>query len=135
MKKLFVLAAMILSFSVMTVSVSAQAKASADKATQVQTQQTQPTANGNVVDKNHDGICDHQQTKGKTGNCTKFVDKNNDGKCDNCVNGTCSKGNCSGKCASKENCGAKGSCNGCSMNHQKGNGNCQMGKSAQPEKK
>ena len=130
MKKLFVLAALILGFTVMITTVSAQTKASSDKSTAVQTQKS-----GNVVDNNHDGICDHQQAKGKSGGCTKFVDKNNDGKCDNCVNGTCSKGNCSGKCAPKGNCGTKGSCNGCGNHDGKGKGACMNGKAVQPEKK
>ena len=134
MKKLFVLAAMFLSFSVMTISVSAQAKASADKATQVQTQPSGQTVNGNAVDKTNNGVCNHQQAKAKSGNCSKFVDKNGDGKCDNCTGGTCSKGACSGKCAPQGNCCAKGSGNGCGMKHN-GNGSCQMGKTVQPEKK
>jgi len=130
MKKLFVLAALFLGFTLTTNTLSAQTKATPDKSTTVQAHKS-----GNVVDKNKDGICDHQQTKGKTSGCTKFVDKNNDGKCDNCVNGACSKGNCNGKSASTGNCGTKSSCNGCGNHGGKGNSPCTPAKTAQPEKK
>lgn len=130
MKKLFVLATLFLGITMMTNSVLAQTKSNPGKSTTAQAQKS-----GNVVDKNNDGICDHQQTKGKTGGCTKFVDKNSDGKCDNCVNGTCSKGNCNGKSASTGNCGVKGSCSGCGVHSGKGNSSCTPGKSTQPEKK
>ena len=134
MKKLFVLATMILSFSVMTLNVSAQTKTSADKSTQVQTQQTGPAMNGNCANNPNKGACNYQQCKGKTGNCDKFIDKNGDGKCDNCTGGTCSKGKCSGKGAPKGDCCGKGSGNGCGMQHH-GNGPCQINKTAQPVKK
>ena len=130
MRKVFILATLLLGFAVMTTTVSAQTKSTAGKATKIQTQKS-----GNNVDNNRDGICDHQQVKGKTGNCTKFVDKNNDGKCDNCVNGTCSKGNCNGKCAPQGNCAARSSCNGCNKHNGKGNGASVQTKTGQPEKK
>lgn len=130
MKKLFVLATLFLGLTMMTSTLSAQTQATSGKSTSVQAQKS-----GNVVDKNNDGVCDHQQTKGKTGGCTKFVDKNNDGKCDNCVNGTCSKGNCNAKSASKGNCGTKATCGGCGSHSGKGNNACTPAKTTQPEKK
>lgn len=123
MKKMIVLAGLILGFSVMTMSVSAQAAASADKSTTVQSQQASPASQGKFVDTNKDGICDNHQNSVKNGKCTNFIDKNGDGKCDNCKgDGTCVKGNCCGKEMGKGNCCPSKSGQG--MQKQAGKENC-----------
>jgi hypothetical protein len=92
MKRLVVLAGLILGFSIITMSVSAQTTAASDKSATTQTQKAAPACQGKTVDTNNDGACVNHQKDGKTANCTQYVDKNGDGKCDNCQGkGTCIK--------------------------------------------
>lgn len=105
MKRLFVLAGLILGFSIIAMSVSAQTSATSDKSAGIQTQQPAKACQGKTVDTNKDGACVNHQKDGKTANCTQYVDKNGDGKCDNCQGkGTCVKGTCIGKGDAKANC-------------------------------
>jgi hypothetical protein len=127
MKKVMILAGLVIGFSLMTMTVSAQ-KANTTNTKSNQTQQAAPVK-GQFVDSNHDGICDNHQGMMKNGKCANFVDKNNDGKCDNCQ-AKCGQGNacCKGK-GQSTGCGQ-----GMGMKNQHGQGNCPMQNSSKPAK-
>lgn len=125
MKKLIVLAGLVLGFSFITMTLTAQT-ASPDKSANAQSQQSSAGAKGTFVDNNKDGVCDHHQATGKGDGCTKFVDKDGDGKCDTCLGkGNCVKGNgCKGN--AKAGCCPK-SCQGNGNHHGNGSGSCGQG--------
>jgi hypothetical protein len=124
MKRVIILAGLILGFSVMTMSVSAQT-ASTDKAKDTKEQQAAPATKGQFTDANKDGVCDNYQSKAKNGKCANFTDKNKDGICDNCLGkGNCQKGNCCGKGSGNMNCNGNGPGKGCGPGMQNRGGNC-----------
>jgi len=123
MKKVIVLASLILGFTLTSMSVSAQTAAKTATPQKQQTTQTTQTQKSKFIDQNHDGVCDRHQ-KGKNMQCGSFTDKNGDKICDNCQGkGTCTKGtscprtaDCKSACPSSQGkscCGQHGK-TGCS---------------------
>ena len=126
MKRVIILAGLILGFSVMTMSVSAQTT-STDKAKDTKEQQAAPATKGQFTDANKDGVCDNHQGMVKDGKCTGFTDKDKDGKCDicQCPAKDC-KEICAGKGKAEMKCGGAKGCGGCGKGSgmQHGSVNC-----------
>jgi hypothetical protein len=105
MKRLFVLAGMILGFSVITMSVSAQTATSTEKSNGTQSQQPAKTCQGKIVDSNKDGICDNHQSGDKAAKCITVAEKKGETGCGKCsVKSTCSKKSCCGSGSTNANC-------------------------------